>query len=1115
MAPPQLAEEQINCGPFFENIEIGGRFISLATPHGKYDLAAIAAKLPADQQPDVVVCLVDACGRNLPSNLAAFKCPKVLLLADTHHMVRPIVSMLQYVSTERFDRIIFLYTRHHIDVFRSAGVNNIHWLPSLTLPYSDATLRAVRQEHREPCLAHVGYLGALHYRRLRLAGCVAAAKLPLVLREVPQREALRLYGSSLIVLNVSANSDLNLRVFETMAAGSMLLMDRLAAESGVAQLWREGGELVTYDSPDDMVDKARHYLAHPEQAREIGRAGEQWFDRHYNEERRRTLFRELVLEGKEQPEFVVPTPRPPLIQFGGQAALTKQALLVYEFVQTMHSCQEVVRIGLDETAPEDFRRLCETLPRVEVRRLERPVPGGRPSAGAFDFLVVSADRVAAFAGTGAKCIWCWNAGAADLPGLRSRLAASGLRQNDQDVAFFCRPEAEVVPTVLESSKSAKARLIMRGGALQVAFELAKQAIMEAPAVADSHIVMAEIAVELGNRETVTRALAKARSLDPNNPRIPIVEQAWEGGQQRRIARWLDIAYKALDAKELPKAIEFANRALTAAPEHPPALALAGAIFLARAAHGGGRVNERDHMRGVQALQAAAENAPDRPDFWHALAVARRTAGFFAKAAEAWEKSLALDKAQPLAWFGLGEACLRLGETVRARDAFARGLNVSPGDRMLMRWLGHACRRLGDARQAWLWHARSFGAAIGDAEAARSSRAVVFVVSSASEWVTVQPVLEEAKKAAEFDVSLVVLPSDSAEGESLLTAIKASGHACETTATLVPEAGFANLVILGNGNDFGRPPEWRIPALLATGARIGYLPHDLICPGRSSSTDADNWDSELVRLAAVVFGRNEADRVGYGRRCLSGNTHVVTTGHPKLDYFVSGVRHKNALKEFAAGRPLVCWNPHHDVRIGPPSDGGGATFLKWMDVIPQEMARRPDLALVIRPHPRLWKNLSERGALTTVEIDQFLRRCAEAGNIHIDRELFPLAVLAEADALLSDPSSLLVEFSASGRAAACLTTSPTPLQVWSPGGYRAVPTIDTHAELAEFLDLVSCAPVRTTGIAADHDTAARRIIAWIAALVRKAGESDSEMMVAPMESSNVSLPLLDYATTTHS
>lgn len=96
MAPPQLADEQVNCGPFFQDREIGGRFVSLATPKGEYDLAAVAARLPADQQPDVVVCLVDASWFNQPKNLAALKCPKVVLVADTHHMNKPVTGMLSY-----------------------------------------------------------------------------------------------------------------------------------------------------------------------------------------------------------------------------------------------------------------------------------------------------------------------------------------------------------------------------------------------------------------------------------------------------------------------------------------------------------------------------------------------------------------------------------------------------------------------------------------------------------------------------------------------------------------------------------------------------------------------------------------------------------------------------------------------------------------------------------------------------------------------------------------------------------------------------------------------------------------------------------------------------------
>jgi hypothetical protein len=64
MAPPRLADEQIVCGPDWLDADIGGYVTARNTPVGDYDLAAITARLPSDQQPDAVVCLVDASWRS-------------------------------------------------------------------------------------------------------------------------------------------------------------------------------------------------------------------------------------------------------------------------------------------------------------------------------------------------------------------------------------------------------------------------------------------------------------------------------------------------------------------------------------------------------------------------------------------------------------------------------------------------------------------------------------------------------------------------------------------------------------------------------------------------------------------------------------------------------------------------------------------------------------------------------------------------------------------------------------------------------------------------------------------------------------------------------------------
>ena len=106
MAAPRLGTEQINCGPDWLDADIGGYITARNTPLGEYDLGAIAARLPADQQPDAVVCLVDSSWRSTPRNLAAFRCPKVLLVADTHHLNAPLTGMIRYAQQEAFDRVV-------------------------------------------------------------------------------------------------------------------------------------------------------------------------------------------------------------------------------------------------------------------------------------------------------------------------------------------------------------------------------------------------------------------------------------------------------------------------------------------------------------------------------------------------------------------------------------------------------------------------------------------------------------------------------------------------------------------------------------------------------------------------------------------------------------------------------------------------------------------------------------------------------------------------------------------------------------------------------------------------------------------------------------------------
>ena len=80
MAPPQLGEIQIVAGPDWPDAQSPqGQWLSIKTPVGDYNFAALLDKLPTDQQPDAVVSLVDASWRRQPRNIRCYPANNISL----------------------------------------------------------------------------------------------------------------------------------------------------------------------------------------------------------------------------------------------------------------------------------------------------------------------------------------------------------------------------------------------------------------------------------------------------------------------------------------------------------------------------------------------------------------------------------------------------------------------------------------------------------------------------------------------------------------------------------------------------------------------------------------------------------------------------------------------------------------------------------------------------------------------------------------------------------------------------------------------------------------------------------------------------------------------------
>src|SRR5580704_6225770 len=82
----------------------------------------------------------------------------------------------------------------------------------------------------------------------------------------------RTYSAARTVFNRSIRNEVNMRVFESLACGSLLVTNDLS-DNGQDGLFRDGVHLASYRDGDELVDKVAFYLARDEARERIAAAG--------------------------------------------------------------------------------------------------------------------------------------------------------------------------------------------------------------------------------------------------------------------------------------------------------------------------------------------------------------------------------------------------------------------------------------------------------------------------------------------------------------------------------------------------------------------------------------------------------------------------------------------------------------------------------------------------------------------------------------------------------------------------------------------------------------------------------------------------------------------------
>jgi glycosyltransferase involved in cell wall biosynthesis len=227
---------------------------------------------------------VDPPGPFWPAGLEEIECPTAAYLIDTHQDLG-----LRLAYAPFFDEL-FVAQRNDVAAVHDAGYPGARWLPLAAEPASARDPVGSRSLD----VAFVGKLTDSGTLRRRVLDTVAATfETNEIRRSYSPSQMCELYGQAKIVVNASVSGDLNMRVFEAMVSGALLVTDRVT--NGLDLLFVEGEHYVGYSSPSEAQAVIGRYLDDKdERVRIATTAQRQVLERHTYRDRWRTIREQLT-----------------------------------------------------------------------------------------------------------------------------------------------------------------------------------------------------------------------------------------------------------------------------------------------------------------------------------------------------------------------------------------------------------------------------------------------------------------------------------------------------------------------------------------------------------------------------------------------------------------------------------------------------------------------------------------------------------------------------------------------------------------------------------------------------------------------------------------------------
>jgi hypothetical protein len=209
-------------------------------------------------RPDALLFIEGGTRLIFPRGMENLDCVTAWYALDPHLHLR------QHLHVARLFDVTFVAHLQFISHFRDGDVQ---WLPAAVNP----RVFAPTQDPRDIDVAHIGSENReLHPERVRLLDLIRSRYRNTFIGRADLSRIGEIYGRAKVVFNHSVRSEVNIRYFEAMGAGAVLVTDRAPRETGVEQLFSPGEDFLEYHDDASLLSAIDSVLGDEQKRERMG-----------------------------------------------------------------------------------------------------------------------------------------------------------------------------------------------------------------------------------------------------------------------------------------------------------------------------------------------------------------------------------------------------------------------------------------------------------------------------------------------------------------------------------------------------------------------------------------------------------------------------------------------------------------------------------------------------------------------------------------------------------------------------------------------------------------------------------------------------------------------------